>query len=105
MNRAFRRLCEMAGGRGDIQVEVWLTGPRPAGAAFERNVRFDMPHHALVLPERRVGYDTLVLAVGATCNDFGTPGVAAHAWIKNTTTASNIAVAAPISPIRFRPYP
>jgi len=35
---------------------------------------------ALVLPERRLGYDTLVIAVGSTCNDFGTPGVAAHAW-------------------------
>lgn len=28
----------------------------------------------LVLPERRVGYDTLVIAVGSTCNDFGTQG-------------------------------
>lgn len=35
---------------------------------------------ALVLPERRVGYDSLVIAVGSTCNDFGTPGVAEHAW-------------------------
>ena len=35
---------------------------------------------AVVLPERRLRYDTLVIAVGSTCNDFGTPGVAGHAW-------------------------
>ena len=33
----------------------------------------------LVTPERFVGYDTLVIAVGSQCNDFGTPGVAQHA--------------------------
>jgi NADH dehydrogenase len=33
----------------------------------------------LVTPERFVGYDTLVIAVGSQCNDFGTPGVAEHA--------------------------
>jgi len=32
----------------------------------------------LVIPERRVPYDTLVLAVGSESNDFGTPGVAEH---------------------------
>lgn len=35
---------------------------------------------ALILPARRLRYDTLVIAVGSTCNDFGTPGVADHAW-------------------------
>lgn len=34
----------------------------------------------LVLPERRIAYDTLVIAVGSLCNDFGTPGVAEHAY-------------------------
>lgn len=34
----------------------------------------------LVLPERHLAYDTLVLAVGSLCNDFGTPGVAEHAY-------------------------
>lgn len=34
----------------------------------------------LVLPERRIPYDTLVLAVGSLSNDFGTPGVAEHAY-------------------------
>lgn len=33
----------------------------------------------LVTPERFVGYDTLVIAIGSQCNDFGTPGVAEHA--------------------------
>lgn len=33
--------------------------------------------HAL-LPEREIAYDTLVLAVGSTTNDFGTPGAAEH---------------------------
>lgn len=32
-----------------------------------------------VTPERRFGYDTLVIAVGSQSNDFGTPGVADHA--------------------------
>ncbi len=31
-----------------------------------------------VVPERTVGYDTLVLAVGSKANDFGTPGVSEH---------------------------
>ncbi len=32
-----------------------------------------------VTPQRAVGYDTLVIAVGSQSNDFGTPGVAEHA--------------------------
>ena len=32
-----------------------------------------------VTPARSFGYDTLVLAIGSQCNDFGTPGVAEHA--------------------------
>jgi NADH dehydrogenase len=31
-----------------------------------------------VTPRRRLGYDTLVIAVGSTNNDFGTPGVREH---------------------------
>ncbi|SFR66212.1 NADH dehydrogenase [Marinobacter daqiaonensis] len=31
-----------------------------------------------VVPERRIPYDTLVLAVGSTANDFGTPGAQDH---------------------------
>jgi len=33
----------------------------------------------VVLPERTVGYDTLVIAVGCESNDFGVPGVAENA--------------------------
>lgn len=32
----------------------------------------------LLVPERRLPYDTLVIAVGSQANDFGTPGVAEH---------------------------
>jgi NADH:ubiquinone reductase (H+-translocating) len=32
-----------------------------------------------VIPQRIIGYDTLVIAVGSICNDFGTPGVAEYA--------------------------
>jgi len=33
-----------------------------------------------VLPERRIGYESLVLAIGSVSNDFGVPGVANHAF-------------------------
>ena len=33
-----------------------------------------------VLPERRVGYESLVLAIGSVSNDFGVPGVVDHAF-------------------------
>jgi NADH dehydrogenase len=33
----------------------------------------------VVTGEQRIGYDTLVIAVGSKTNDFGTPGVAEHA--------------------------
>jgi NADH dehydrogenase len=39
-----------------------------------------------VTPERSVGYDTLVIAVGSQSNDFGTPGVNDNA-LKLETTA------------------
>jgi NADH dehydrogenase len=32
-----------------------------------------------ITPASRIGYDTLVIAVGSVTNDFGTPGAAAHA--------------------------
>ena len=34
----------------------------------------------VILPERRVGYDKLVIAIGSESNDFGTPGVREHAF-------------------------
>jgi len=33
-----------------------------------------------VLPERRIGYQRLALAIGSVSNDFGVPGVASHAF-------------------------
>jgi NADH:ubiquinone reductase (H+-translocating) len=35
---------------------------------------------AEILPARRVGYDTLVVAIGSESNDFNTPGVREHAF-------------------------
>jgi NADH:quinone reductase (non-electrogenic) len=37
-----------------------------------------------VIPPRVLGYDTLVIAVGSICNDFGTPGVAQYAIALDT---------------------
>ena len=37
-----------------------------------------------ITPVRSVGYDTLVMAVGSTTNDFGTPGVKEHAIALDT---------------------
>lgn len=34
----------------------------------------------LILPERELAYDTLIMAVGSISNDFGTPGVADHCY-------------------------
>ncbi len=36
------------------------------------------PDGRLLVPERRMAYDTLIIAVGSQANDFGTPGVAEH---------------------------
>lgn len=32
----------------------------------------------VIIPARRIGYDTLVIAIGSQANDFGTPGVREH---------------------------
>jgi NADH:ubiquinone reductase (H+-translocating) len=37
-----------------------------------------------VTPVRAIAYDTLIMAVGSTTNDFGTPGVAEHAIALDT---------------------
>jgi NADH dehydrogenase len=37
-----------------------------------------------ITPERSVGYDTLVIAIGSVSNDFGTPGVMEHAICLDT---------------------
>lgn len=38
------------------------------------------PDGRLLLPARRIPYDTLVLALGSEANDFRTEGVAEHCW-------------------------
>jgi NADH dehydrogenase len=38
----------------------------------------------VLMPERRIAYDSLVLAVGSTTNDFGTPGAAEHCIFLDT---------------------
>ncbi len=43
-----------------------------------------------ILPERRVGYDTLVLAIGSESNDFGTPGVREHAFTLDNTWQAHL---------------
>ncbi|TIS57049.1 NAD(P)/FAD-dependent oxidoreductase [Mesorhizobium sp.] len=37
-----------------------------------------------IIPPRVLGYDTLVMAVGSVCNDFGTPGAIRHAIALDT---------------------
>jgi NADH dehydrogenase len=38
----------------------------------------------LLMPERQIAYDSLVIAVGSTTNDFGTPGAAEHCLFLDT---------------------
>jgi NADH dehydrogenase len=42
------------------------------------------PEVGEVLPQRQIGYDTLVLAIGSTTNFFGTPGADEHALALDT---------------------
>ena len=43
-----------------------------------------------ILPERRIGYDTLVVAIGSESNDFGTPGVREHAFTLDSTVEADV---------------
>ena len=43
-----------------------------------------------ILPERRIGYDMLVLAIGSESNDFGTPGVREHAFTLDNTWQAHL---------------
>ena len=43
-----------------------------------------------ILPERRLGYDTLVFALGSESNDFGTPGVREHAFTIDEASQANL---------------
>nr|WP_315402303.1 FAD-dependent oxidoreductase [uncultured Duganella sp.] len=48
-------------------------------------IRGPEPANELILPERRVRFDSLVLAVGSTSNYFGVPGAAEHTISLNAT--------------------
>ena len=43
-----------------------------------------------VLPDRQIEYDTLVIAVGSQCNDFGTPGVSETAFTLDSAWEANL---------------
>ena len=43
-----------------------------------------------ILPERRIAYDTLVIAIGSEANDFGTPGFREHAFALETKNDANL---------------
>jgi NADH dehydrogenase len=43
-----------------------------------------------ILPERRITYDTLVLAIGSESNDFNTPGVREHAFTLDNTWQAHL---------------
>ena len=43
-----------------------------------------------ILPQRRVPYDTLVIAVGSESNDFSTPGVRDHAFMLDNTWQAHL---------------
>lgn len=42
-----------------------------------------------ILPERKVKYDNLIIAVGSTSNDFGTPGVKEHSFRLDDLNSAN----------------
>jgi NADH dehydrogenase len=44
----------------------------------------------VILPERWIGYDTLVIAIGSESNDFGTPGVREHAFTIDQAWEANL---------------
>jgi NADH dehydrogenase len=43
-----------------------------------------------ILPERRIPYDMLVIAIGSESNDFGTPGVREHAFTLDTAWQAHL---------------
>jgi NADH dehydrogenase len=46
-------------------------------------------HGRVVIPERRVRYDTLIIAVGSRVNDFGTPGAAEYCRVIDSRRQAN----------------
>lgn len=56
-----------------------LTGVDPEAKTLTLDSLSDDMGH-VVLPERTIDYDILIMAVGSVSNDFGTPGVADHCY-------------------------
>src|SRR3546814_5621733 len=90
-------LHTIAAGTSDIsqQQTTYIAQARDCGftyqpgelAGIERNLKkvlvkeLRAPDGRLLLPERSIAYDTLVVAVGSQANDFGTPGVKEHCYM------------------------
>lgn len=89
-------LHTIAAGTRDVsqQQTTYIAQAKDAGFTFQpgalcgldRRVReialapLHAPDGRLLIPARRLPYDTLILALGSQANDFGTPGVADHCW-------------------------
>lgn len=89
------RLHEIASGTLDIEVDAieYLAHARAHHYRFRAGAMCGLNREAhqvyvepmadedgrQLIPPRRLGYDTLILAVGSVGNDFSTPGVKAHA--------------------------
>ncbi|SEI09571.1 NAD(P)/FAD-dependent oxidoreductase [Pseudomonas asplenii] len=60
-----------------------MSGLDRAGKKIQLAATYD-EHGVELLPARELGYDTLVIAVGSTTNDFGTQGAAQHCLFLDT---------------------
>ncbi|WP_034639590.1 NAD(P)/FAD-dependent oxidoreductase [Chitinilyticum aquatile] len=63
----------------------WLTGLDRSRKVLQIAPVLDAEGRELAAA-REIGYDTVVLALGAIANDFGTPGAQAHCMFLNTPT-------------------
>jgi len=89
-------LHTIAAGTSDVsqQQTPYLAQARVAGFSYQPGELFGLnrttrevliepllaPDGRLLIPARRLGYGTLILAVGSQANDFGTRGVAEHCF-------------------------
>ena len=58
---------------------------------------------AEIVPGRRLGYDTLVIAVGSVLNDFGVPGVREHCLFLDSPAGGRAHPPAGVRPLPARP--
>ena len=58
---------------------------------------------AEIVPGRRLGYDTLVIAVGSVLNDFGVPGVREHCLFLDSPAGGRTHPPADLQPLPARP--